>query len=48
MKRTIVLALACGLAFDAASAQTPADGYPQRTVTFLCPFPAGEIGRAHV
>jgi hypothetical protein len=41
MKRTIVLALACGLAFDAASAQTPADGYPQRTVTFLCPFPAG-------
>ena len=41
MNRTIVLALACGLAFDAASAQTPADGYPQRTVTFLCPFPAG-------
>ena len=41
MKRTIVLALACGLAFDAAPAQTPADGYPQRAVTFLCPFPAG-------
>ena len=41
MKRTVVLALACGLAFDAAPAQTPVDGYPQRTVTFLCPFPAG-------
>ena len=41
MKRTIVLALACGLAVDAAPAQTPADGYPQRAVTFLCPFPAG-------
>jgi tripartite-type tricarboxylate transporter receptor subunit TctC len=41
MKRIVVLALACGLAFDAAPAQTPADGYPQRTVNFLCPFPAG-------
>ena len=41
MKRTVVLALACSLAFDAALAQTPVDGYPQRTVSFLCPFPAG-------
>ena len=41
MRRTIVLALACGLAFDAAPAQSRLDGYPQRAVTFLCPFPAG-------
>jgi tripartite-type tricarboxylate transporter receptor subunit TctC len=44
MNRALVLALAigCGLAtVDAARAQTPADEYPQRTVTFLCPFPAG-------
>lgn len=44
MKRALVLALAfgCGLAtLDAARTQTSADDYPQRTVTFLCPFPAG-------
>jgi tripartite-type tricarboxylate transporter receptor subunit TctC len=44
MNRALVLALAfgCGLAtVDAARTQTPADDYPQRTVTFLCPFPAG-------
>ena len=44
MKRALVLALAfaCGLATaHAARAQTAADDYPQRTVTFLCLFPAG-------
>ena len=43
MKRAVVLALAfgCGLATIPATAQTPADDYPQRPVTFLCPFPAG-------
>jgi tripartite-type tricarboxylate transporter receptor subunit TctC len=43
MKRA-VLGLAFGFvlaAIHAAAAQTPADDYPQRTVTFLCPFPAG-------
>src|SRR6516162_10135335 len=42
MKSTIALALA--LAFAAAgvaSAQSSADDYPQRPVTFICPFPAG-------
>jgi tripartite-type tricarboxylate transporter receptor subunit TctC len=44
MKRALLLALAFGCALatlHAARAQTPADDYPQRTVTFLCPFPAG-------
>jgi len=44
MNRALVLGLsfACGLATaHAARAQTPADDYPQHTVTFLCPFPAG-------
>jgi tripartite-type tricarboxylate transporter receptor subunit TctC len=44
MKRALLLALAfgCGLAtIPTTRAQTPADDYPQRTVTFLCPFPAG-------
>jgi tripartite-type tricarboxylate transporter receptor subunit TctC len=39
-----VLGLAFGFvlaAVHAAPAQSPADDYPQRTVTFLCPFPAG-------
>jgi tripartite-type tricarboxylate transporter receptor subunit TctC len=42
MQRAIGLALAFGvsLAIQAAGAQSP-DDYPQRTVTFLCPFPAG-------
>ncbi len=43
MQRAGVLALAFGFslaALHAAGAQT-ADDYPQRTVTFLCPFPAG-------
>src|SRR5215470_15845839 len=35
---TLVLVLA---AAGAASAQSSADDYPQRPVTFLCPFPAG-------
>jgi tripartite-type tricarboxylate transporter receptor subunit TctC len=43
MRRIVVLGL--GLVFclagAAAHAQTPADDYPQRTVTFVCPFPAG-------
>jgi tripartite-type tricarboxylate transporter receptor subunit TctC len=38
--RAVLLALICGLAaLDAAAAQTL--DYPQRPVTFLCPFPAG-------
>jgi tripartite-type tricarboxylate transporter receptor subunit TctC len=44
MKRALLLALAfgCGLAaIPTTRAQPPADDYPQRTVTFLCPFPAG-------
>src|SRR5262245_43431532 len=44
MKRALVLGLAfaCGLAsVQTARAQTSADDYPQHTVTFLCPFPAG-------
>jgi tripartite-type tricarboxylate transporter receptor subunit TctC len=44
MKRALLLALAfgCGLAtIPTTRAQAPADDYPQRTVTFLCPFPAG-------
>ncbi len=37
-----VAALAFGLlAVGPASAQTAIDDYPQRTVTFICPFPAG-------
>jgi tripartite-type tricarboxylate transporter receptor subunit TctC len=44
MRRAAVLgaALALGLGMvDVALVQTPADDYPQRAVTFLCPFPAG-------
>jgi tripartite-type tricarboxylate transporter receptor subunit TctC len=44
MRPTLVLGLAfaCGLAtVDLAGAQATADDYPQRTVTFICPFPAG-------
>jgi tripartite-type tricarboxylate transporter receptor subunit TctC len=45
MQRTATLGLCVGLAlstFGGASAQVRgADDYPQRTVTFLCPFPAG-------
>jgi tripartite-type tricarboxylate transporter receptor subunit TctC len=44
MQRVLVsgLALVLGLAVPApALAQPLADEYPQRTVTFLCPFPAG-------
>jgi tripartite-type tricarboxylate transporter receptor subunit TctC len=44
MRQAVVLctAFALGLgAADAALAQTAAEDYPQRTVTFLCPFPAG-------
>jgi tripartite-type tricarboxylate transporter receptor subunit TctC len=39
----IALALCLGLwlAGSAANAQAIADDYPQRTVTFVCPFPAG-------
>ena len=35
------LGLVFWLAGAAAHAQAPADEYPQRTVTFVCPFPAG-------
>jgi tripartite-type tricarboxylate transporter receptor subunit TctC len=42
MIAAIPLALAFGLvAVDAAFAQAPADDYPQRNVTFICPFPPG-------
>jgi len=44
MKRAVALgaAVVLGLAtVEAARAQAPAEDYPQRTVTFLCPFPAG-------
>jgi len=44
MKRALVLALALwsGLAIlQPAHGQTAASDYPQRAVTFLCPFPAG-------
>lgn len=44
MRRAVVFAVAVALALglvNAAPAQTPADEYPQHTVTFLCPFPAG-------
>jgi tripartite-type tricarboxylate transporter receptor subunit TctC len=38
----LAAALVLGLAgADAARGQTSAEDYPQRTVTFLCPFPAG-------
>ena len=40
MKVAVVLGLVCGiLGINAAAAQTT--DYPQRAVTFLCPFPAG-------
>src|SRR5215831_8922840 len=42
MTSAVALGLALALAATgAASAQSSADDYPQRTVTFLCPFPAG-------
>jgi tripartite-type tricarboxylate transporter receptor subunit TctC len=44
MKRAFVLVLALSsglLAVQTARGQTAAADYPQRTVTFLCPFPAG-------
>jgi tripartite-type tricarboxylate transporter receptor subunit TctC len=44
MQRTLVrgLAFVLGLAaVSAAGAQSAADDYPQRNVTFLCPFPPG-------
>ena len=44
MKRAVVIGMTFVLGLAAvgtAPAQTPADDYPQRTVTFLCPFPAG-------
>jgi tripartite-type tricarboxylate transporter receptor subunit TctC len=42
MKSAVALGLVFAFAaVDAVPAQTPADDYPQRTVTFLCPFPAG-------
>ena len=42
--RTLVLALGLGLgllATGADNARAQADSYPSRTVTFICPFPAG-------
>src|SRR5215470_11063683 len=44
MQRALALGLsfACGLAaVHAVRAQPWADDYPSRTVTFICPFPAG-------
>src|SRR5256885_1686910 len=42
--RASALALSLGLALAAAGAgptQAQPDDYPSRTITFLCPFPAG-------
>src|SRR5882757_1019869 len=42
MRRTLVLGFVLALAtIDVARAQSAADDYPQRTVSFICPFPAG-------
>ena len=42
MQRIAVLGLVLGLlAVDATSARVKAQDYPQRTVTFVCPFPPG-------
>ena len=42
MQRALALALAFGFAaVHVAGAQTADDDYPRRTVTFICPFPAG-------
>src|ERR1700674_197779 len=42
MRPTLVLGFILAFAtVDLVGAQTTADGYPQRTVTFICPFPAG-------
>src|SRR4029434_6697097 len=44
MKRAVALSatIVLGLAtVEATRAQAPAEDYPQRTITFLCPFPAG-------
>jgi tripartite-type tricarboxylate transporter receptor subunit TctC len=42
MRGTLVLGFVLALAaVDVAGAQSSADDYPQRTVTFICPFPAG-------
>ena len=40
--RIAALALAFGLALTAGgTARAQTDDYPSRTVTFICPFPAG-------
>src|SRR5437762_8719719 len=36
-----IAALGLGFIFGITSAFAQADDYPQRTVTFICPFPAG-------
>jgi tripartite-type tricarboxylate transporter receptor subunit TctC len=44
MKAILTLGFGCGLAaaaLGAALAQAGAEDYPQRNITFLCPFPAG-------
>jgi len=42
MQRAVALALACILGFAAIDATAqPADDYPRRNITFICPFPAG-------
>jgi tripartite-type tricarboxylate transporter receptor subunit TctC len=42
MRRTLVLGFVLALAtVDVARAQSAADDYPQRNVSFICPFPAG-------
>ena len=44
MRRIVIVGFCLGLWFSGptANAQT-ADDYPQRTVTFVCPFPAGGV-----
>src|SRR2546421_598340 len=41
MKSSIVFALLCGLATSAINAPADAQDFPQRTITLVCPFPAG-------
>lgn len=41
MQRILILILAFALAAGALAHAQPADDYPQRTITFICPFPPG-------
>ena len=47
MRRLNILAAAI-VVFGAMGGAVAAQTYPARPVTLIVPFPAGEIGRAHV